>query len=281
MKTSILLPFLFLLSTVAFAQDKIFKKDQSVISCKIVEIGTEEIKYKELDMPDGPIIAILIDKISKVELQNGRVIEFKDPLIDPENYVDNKKSAIKLHFLSPLAEQLAFSYERSLRPGRSIESSLGIIGLGFNTEENIKSTGVALGFGYKFMRTPDFYARRMSYAHILKGAYIKPELLVSIYHMEEDRYMYYSGSSPTPVYGKQEDDIVSVAVLMNFGKQVVFDNSFLIDWSLGIGYGYSSQNSTYEDYNYSWHVNNYGFIMGNDNFPIALSAKIKIGFLLK
>ena len=274
--TSILLVFGIILST---AQDKIYKKDKSIIECKITEVGLSEVKYRESASDDGPVIAIAVDELIKVELASGRIIEFKDPLTDPASYEDNKKSAIKLHFLSPTFEHLAFSYERSIKPGRSFETQFGIIGVGFNTDELSKSSGISLGAGYKFMRTPDFYSQRMKYAHVLKGSYIKPEILLSIYQNE---YQYDVFNTPNRTTVVDEQNIVAGAFLINLGKQVVSDNFFLIDYSFGIGYGFSSQEDRLDyDYGPSQRVYHYGFILANSPNPLVFSAKIKVGILLK
>jgi hypothetical protein len=50
------------------AQDKIIKKDKSVIDCKIVEIGLNEVKYLDSDLADGPIISIGVDALTKLSL---------------------------------------------------------------------------------------------------------------------------------------------------------------------------------------------------------------------
>ncbi len=257
----------------SYGQDKIFKKNGEVITARVEEIGLEEVKYYEWQM-NGPLLSLAVDVLTKIELENGRVIEFKDPLMDPETYADQKKSALKVDFLSPLFESLNFSYERSIRPGRSFETTLGLIGVGFDTYDGDKSAGVHLGAGYKFLRTPDFYAARMKYAHVLKGGYVKPEVLLSIYHNEYTEYT---------VNGSQtwyEDDVMSGAFVLNLGKQVVYDDSFLIDYSFGIGYGFTSQKFNQGDYTYTWRANQYGFFLASDETPLVLRFNLKIGLML-
>ena len=257
-------------------QDKIYKKDKSVIECKVVDIGSNEVKYLDPDMTDGPTISIDVDLIFKIVLSSGRVIEFKNPLNDPNSYTENKKNAIKMHFLSPLLEYLAFSYEKSIKPGRSFESGIGFIGVGFDTNLSHKSSGIAVSSGYKLMKTPDFYSQRYKYAHILKGSYIKPELLLSVYRNEYERSFFFRPSSQQDI---KKQDIVAGALVINIGKQVVYDNLFLIDYSFGLGYGFSNQNGGINgEFDGSFRANHYGFILGDD-VPIAVTFKIKIGFL--
>jgi hypothetical protein len=259
-----------------FAQDKIYKKDKSIITCKVVDIGLNEIKYLESDLDDGPTISIGVDDLIKIVLSNGRVIEFKNPLTDPASYVDDKKKAIKLHFLSPLSEHLSISFEKSIKPGRSFESTIGFIGIGFDTNIDSKSSGLALSGGYKFMRTPDFYTQRYKYAHIMKGAYIKPELLLSMYHNEYNNYFF---NTPNPQQAPLEQDIVAGAIIINIGKQVVYDNLFVIDYSFGLCYGFSNQGRNDFGESDGWRPNHYGFLLGDKSIPIAASLKVKIGLL--
>jgi len=61
-------------------------------------------------------------------------------------------------------------YEQNIKPGKSWETALGIIGLGADPQD-VNPRGVYGKFAYKFMRNPDFYSTKMHYSHILKGAY--------------------------------------------------------------------------------------------------------------
>ncbi|UII32643.1 hypothetical protein LVD17_02190 [Fulvivirga ulvae] len=277
MRSTLLSLILLFVAGFVQAQDKIYKKDKTVIDCKITEIGINEIKYRlsEAELEDSPIITISVADVDKVLLSSGREIEFKDPLTDPNAYTEDKKHALKFHFISPLAEHLAFSYEKSIRPGRSFETGLGIIGAGFNVDDYSKSTGVFFSSGYKFLKTPDFYSQRMKYSHILKGSYVKPQILLSIYRNKIN-------SHGSPYYSDTDQDIVAGALVINLGKQIVYDNFFLIDYSIGIGYGFSNQKTSDDDYEYddfrSYH---YGFILGDSNFPVAVTGRIKVGILLK
>ena len=277
MRLTLLSLLLLLITGYAQAQDKIYKKDKTVIDCKIIEIGVNEIKYRlsEEELQDSPIISISVADVSKVLLSSGREIEFKDPLTDPSSYAEDKKHALKFHFISPLAEHLAFSYEKSLRPGRSFETELGIIGVGFNVDDYSSSAGVYVSSGYKFLKTPDFYSQRMKYAHILKGSYVKPQILLSIYRNKVN-------SQSSPYYNDPDQDIVAGALVINLGKQIVYDNFFLMDYSIGVGYGFSNQKSSdnYYDY-YDFRSNHYGFILGDSNFPVAVTGRIKVGILIK
>lgn len=268
MKTKALLLILltvFISAQLLQAQDQIYKKTSEVIHCKVKEIGLEEIKY-QLPEPNNEIIySISKDKISRVVLENGQEIIFKDNFSDPENYIDNKKNAIKVDFLSPLTGNTTFAYERSIRPGRSYEVTLGIIGLGIDPGD-VNPAGFFTKGGIKFIKSPDFYMRGMRYAHVLKGGYVKPEIAFGYFEQDDYYDSYYSS-------GYTRESVISVALFLNLGKQWIIDNAFLMDFYFGFGYGFSD-GSNYETYYY-------GYIIGDGSFPIAFQAGLKIGGLFK
>ncbi len=255
------------------AQDKIFPKTDEVILCKIKEIGLEEIKYLLAEYSDDVLFAIAKDDIEKIVFENGKEMTFENSLVNPANYLNNRKNALKVEFLSPLTGNTTFGYERSLKPGHSIEGEIGIIGLGIDPAyEN--PGGVFFRFGYKFIKSPDFYLRGMRYAHLLKGSYIKPMITLGFFSREQDYYYeswddygYYGG-----YYGSSEKESnVSGAIQLILGKQWVVDNVFLIDFYAGLGYGFSNN---YNGSNYY-----YSHLIMDQEFPLSVSAGLRMGFL--
>lgn len=252
-----------------FSQDQLHKKNNEIINCKVKEIGMDEIKYSLPDYPPDLLFAIDKDNVSKVIFENGKEMTFQKEMSNPANYLDNRRNALKVDFLSPLTGNLTFAYERSIKPGRSFEAGLGIVGLGVDVDDR-NAAGVFFKFGAKFIKSPDFYLRGMRYAHILKGAYVKPELTLGYYAYDQTQWdYYYYYSNPTTV----RKDVVNGAILLNVGKQWVFDNSFLVDFFFGIGYGFDSSGEE-EVYHYS-------FIMASEEVPISFSAGLKMGWLFK
>ena len=256
--TAILLP--------ALAQDQIIKKNDDVIKCKIKEVGMDEVKYTLPDYPQDVLFTLDKIKIQKVVFENGRELEFQDEMTDPENYVDQKKNALKVGFISPLTGCTSFSYERSLKPGRSIEGTLGLIGLGIDPN-NVNQIGAFVKAGMKFIKSPDFYLRGMRYAHILKGSYFKPEIA----------FGYYSRDSETfdQIYGHNTNETIKVfsaTIQIILGKQWVMDDAFLIDFYGGIGYGFDNQTDG------GYH---YGYTIASDDVPLSFSLGLKVGFLFR
>jgi hypothetical protein len=264
-----------MIGIIPFAQaqevDKIYLKDQTLIECKIVEIGTSEIKYYPLGEENGPIYTLETIRIEKLILASGKEMTFDELNQGAVNYQpldQQKKNAFKVNMLSILNTNLSFSYERSIRPGRSFETELGFIGVGTDINER-DPKGMHASFGYKFFRSPDWYIQGMKYGHVLNGLYIKPEISLSLY--EHNTYWYDPWT--TPPYEVRET-VFAYAVIATLGRQWVFDDAFLFDVYAGLGFGNNGQNDA--DY-----PSNYGFSGGFDELPLAWKAGIRIGFLTK
>ena len=266
---SILTALLLFFCVSVLGQDQIIKKKQAVISCKVKEIGMDEIKYIMPEYSPDLIFSIDKSKVMKIIFANGKEMFFKDEMLNPDNYVDNSRNAFKVDFISPLTGNTTFAFERNIRPGRSWEASLGIIGLGANVMDD--AFGLFGRFGYKFIKSPDFYLRGMRYAHILKGGYIRPEIAFGSYSYRRTVYDY-SGGYP---YNHQLKNVNNTfaSLMLNIGKQWVFDNSFLVDAYVGVGYGFDSDN--YDD------GYNFAMVTASDNTPLSFGAGLKVGFLFK
>src|ERR1043166_173084 len=236
---------IFCFSKFSKAQDLLYKKDKTVILARVIEIGVDDVKYRDYNDPDGPIIGIAKGELLKLKLEKSRKeIFFIDNFDNPALYADNKKNAIKMDFLAPMFGQTTFAYERSIKPGASMEVHLGIIGVGMVSQNPFydltKANGFFMRAGYKFIKTPDYYIRGMRYSHILKGSYIKPEITFGTYSETKSPYPYYSyytGSTTPP--RDRVDQYTCGAIMINFGKQWVMNNIFLIDYFAGFGYGFT------------------------------------------
>ena len=252
------------------AQDRIIKVNNDTINCMVKEISTDEVKYIVPETSNTILFAIDKNEISKIILENGKELSFSHSLYGIKTYQDQRKHALKLNFLAPLTGNTTISYERLIRPSRSWEASLGIIGLGIDSNDE-NPRGAFGKFGMKFIKNPDFYLKGMRYAHVLKGTYVKPEVTFSVYSFEKE-YDYWWYNS----YSSSDDRKTNWAVAFNIvvGKQYVFNDIFLLDMYLGAGYGYSR----HDDYDDVYH---YGFLGANSDTPLTLTAGFKIGLLLK
>lgn len=290
MRTCLILCSLLLGMLSLQAQDKIYKKDGQIISAKVTEVGVDEIKYLLHEEVSGPVYVIEKILLIKIVFANGRVETYHQQLKDPSLYADQKKAALKLNFLSPLFGHTLLTYEKSRAPGRSMELSLSIIGLGKNIsfddyyydpitglsmDYRRGAVGAAVGFGYKFIKTPDFLNRNIRYAHILQGSYFKPVAYLGTYSeniirqknngIEKDRR--------TTVYG---------SLMMEFGKQWVVADRVVLDMFFGVGYGFDNINdeATYNSYSDEYSAYHYTNIKVGKAPALALNTGFRIGILL-
>lgn len=264
MKTIFIFMLVFISFSV-FAQDKIIKKSGAIIEAKVTEIAEDEIKYV---YPENPKLVFGIDKIlvERIEFSTGEIIEMEgNSFKNDEYYINQHKKALKINFLSPLMGSTEIVYEQSLKPGKSWETALGIVGLAFEKNDN-NATGVYGKFAFKFIKDPDFYLQRMHYSHILKGAYLAPEF--ALRYISYDSYVYgYDNYNFTSSPERLEK--FSMAVLLKFGKQWVIDNSFLVDFYGGLGYGLGTDNNE---------TLAYGFLVSSE-VAFSFTAGIRVGWV--
>ena len=258
---------LMLLGLVAFtqinAQDLLIKNNNDTIRCLIKEIADEEVKYISPDISETVVFGINKDKLTKIIFANGKELEFSEYMFDPENYVSDKKNNLKINFLSPLFNSTNITYERSIAPGRSFETTLGIIGAGWDIGNN-EEKGVFVKTGYKFIKSPDYYIKGQRFAHILKGGYIRPEIAFSQYTYKEYHYFGYNDEE------RETHTNTMFAILLNIGKQWVFEGGFVVDMFGGVGYGFGKN-----DEDFGLHK---AFIGGVDEFPLAVTMGLRVGW---
>jgi hypothetical protein len=286
---SILILFLGLSS--ALAQDKIYKKGGEVLEVKITEIGVDEIKYKIFNDKDGPTYTVEKDRIIKIIYQNGRVETFKSSFNDAELYADQKNQALKINFFSPLFGFTALSYERSVKPGRSYELTLGIIGLGKKQEigffpsanpEYREQAGAYISGGYKFIKLPDFTSRGAKFSHIMQGTYIKPEIMFGTFSSRQEAYVVRNNSGRSEL--KRKTTLFGGAII-NIGKQWVFSDIFLLDIYGGLGYDINNNNQVVTTTNgetttYEFNGYHYGMISTGGGSGLGLTGGLRVGIML-
>lgn len=269
-----------LFSVLLFAQQRysdrlILIKGKSIV-CEVREIGDDEIKYVQEGYRDDLQFGIDKNKVARIIFGDGRELEVSDSMFGSENYDDQNKNAFKFHFFSPLTEATAISFERSLKPGSSLEFGLGIIGLGSNElsfDDSDDASGAYFKLGYKFIKSPDFYLKGMRYAHLLKGAYFKPEIALSAYNYIPNNSRFWGGVGWETPNDEQMDkeNVMMGAFILNVGKQWVFVDRFLVDWHIGAGYGFGRNDSNT--------ARHYGFLGADGSSPLVLSSGFKVGLL--
>ena len=208
-------------------------------------------------------------------------------MTNSNNYADNKKNAIKIDFLAPMFGQTTLGYERSMGPGASVEFNLGIIGWGLQnykpsdnsiTSDGVISSGAFIRAGYKFIKSPDFYLKGMRYAHVLKGSYIRPEITVGACTevlTTGSGFNWLRASTPSSTITK---NVQFGAIMLDFGKQWVMNDIFLVDYFVGFGYGFSSKSNDndYSGFSLSaYGVNNHAMIGPWSGTPFAFTCGLK------
>lgn len=96
-------------TTILNAQDVIVKKDGSTIICKVVEIGTSEVKYKKYSNLEGPLYTLIASDIQIINYENGDQESFKQDvnsndasLSNPHDIILNYGVEIPIQIVSPI-----------------------------------------------------------------------------------------------------------------------------------------------------------------------------------
>lgn len=197
--------------------------------------------------------------ITLVFVLNTSFAQDMDPQKNGTDMKPAKTRALKVEFFSPLTGNLTLGYEHYIARGMSWEGKLGIIGAGQNIENQ---RGVFVKIGPEFKLSPDFVVDGMRSSHPLRGAYIKPELVVN----------YFSTDNTYDMYNENAKEHHSgLSLLINYGKQFVPGEKITIDWSIGLGYGFNNDDGGgYQ----------YGIATGGSGSPFAVSSGFTIGILL-
>jgi hypothetical protein len=264
----------------AFAQDMIIYKDKTIDEVTIVEVTPDYVKYREYGAPINSVtFSIEKDYLSKLIFESGRVMDLSQSMMNDERvYAGQRDRTLKIDVAGISGNYTFISYEQAVDPSTSWEAGMIFIGAGlendngWNDPEN--AMGLGVNVGYKFKRSPNFYMERMRYGHILRGAYVKPNLWLNVFNYDRIDYDH----PPDPVtfqYPTTRESATAGALMIDFGNQLVFSDQFLIDYAAGLGYGFTSKDT--------WNYSNYGFTGGlgpQSGTPLTVSFTLKVGYLL-
>ena len=84
-KNSMLIAFVFVSSLTTNAQDLIIKRNGDEIQAKIIEVGTDEIKFKKFDHIDGPLFVVAISEIIFIKYEDGSKEVFEEKKTSASN----------------------------------------------------------------------------------------------------------------------------------------------------------------------------------------------------
>lgn len=158
---------------VSYSQDQLFKKDNSKLNVKILEISPTEIKYKLFSYLDGPTISLLKSEVALIIYQNGvhEVITTDSPqnnvnlnqtasiVTTPEQYKDliSTKHLISINIIEPLNGMLGLSYLHEFKGNHAniiIPVSFGI------TEPYMNQSTAGMFFDYNRINVSDYRLKR-------------------------------------------------------------------------------------------------------------------------
>jgi hypothetical protein len=284
-KLLVLLTLFFVAGVSVQAQDKIYRKNGQVVKAKVLEIGTEEVKYRLPDTTETLIYVLEKDRISKIEFENGRVEKFTVNLKDPEQYADQRRHGLKINFIGPLLGYTQVTYEKSQGVGKGYEVGLSIIGAGKNQrleyyDNSIQTTrrnqfGLAGSFGYKFSKLPDFLFGKTRFTHLMQGSYARPVVYLGNY---SENVLMFKDNGQTVI---DRRNITFGALQIELGKQWVFGDRMLLDTYWGFGYGFDDKKKI-SDYFYDDNTAyNYVNQRLGESPGFSLTGGIRLGLLLK
>lgn len=255
------------------AQDVITLKNGKEIDGKITELTDIAVKYYDYGDEDQLIFTLDRALIDNIAFQSGKKMKEIPPTVIDENYfTGDRKNMFKLNFTALGGNSTILTYERSLKPEYSIETSLKIVGIGF--DENRSSdffnyneySGIGLDVGMKF-KTKAIFKKSGEYRprHLLVGTYIKPVVGVNSLKVNGN----------TKNFGN---------IGIDLGKQWVFANRFTLDAFVGYHYILGNQNQlitrTENGYTYTYTERTVktGDLTAYNNKGVSFG--VKIGFLI-
>lgn len=155
-----LLTFSLVLSAIlGLAQDQIFKRDNSKVLAKIIEINPTQVKYKLFDYQNGPLIILNKDEVALIIYQNGshEVFNPKPVYIAPESsYEPISKAQIKAAKKQEESELFdSLTKNKNLISFNILEPMNGCIGISYLKEFTDKHlqfyTPLIIGFGTPYL----------------------------------------------------------------------------------------------------------------------------------
>ena len=77
MKRIFMLSTLFIVAVTLMAQDVIVTTNEQRIDAKVLVISTQEIRYVQSDMPDGPVFVLPVNEVVSIYFESGHVKVFQ------------------------------------------------------------------------------------------------------------------------------------------------------------------------------------------------------------
>jgi hypothetical protein len=123
MKKTFLLAVQIIFATICFSQDVIIKTNGDEIKSKILEVGQNEIKYKNFDYQNGPSYTISKSEIFMIRYENGS----KDVFNDSKTKKGDIVSVMPSEEMRAKAKQDATTYYRGKKSGAGWTMATSIV----------------------------------------------------------------------------------------------------------------------------------------------------------
>jgi hypothetical protein len=276
-----------------WGQDILQKTNKSKLEVRIIEIGTDEIKYKNFNDLEGPIYVISKRDVLSIQRENGEIIQFeKDFLEVSESPASHKRRAIGIDPFSPLFRHLGIGYQQWVKPGVILEAKAGYIGIGFQSNRifddfNDEKKGAFISLGSKLLFKQLIYSKGTRIVHPLAGGYFRTQVSFSYFTHKERVYdFYYNPNSYTPNYYDAKFENYSIALNLIIGKQFLIADALLLDIYLGAGYGFANHHAkSYVPPTYDTDVGAVNYFHSHyivsEQFPLSYTSGISLSLLLK
>lgn len=271
----------------AKAQDTLIYNDSHIRIVKLLEVGLDEIKFRELQDSSEIIRSIDREELKEIKCASKEKITIlKDPMIARFTEKELKRNnAIKFAVFSPIFNNLSFSYERVIHPWLNYQGTLCLIGVGHH-QENQDASGFALRNGVRFFHKPAYRQRGVGMFHPLHGKYIEFEFVFSNYTKtwveEEEEFSWFGPSYSYEIYHKAK--FTNYVFNINFGHQYLLDSGILLDMYFGVGMGGQISNSKtsglYDD-SESEDYTPYTHVWGGKNLPMTFTTGLRIGGIFR
>jgi hypothetical protein len=173
--------FIILLS---FSQDVIYKRDNTRIEAKVLEVNQTEIRYKMFANPDGPLYVIYKSEVVKIQYPNGQV-DVYNPEIKKEETISpgaKEQEKMSLNFMDE-------SLRRNIVSLNLLQFMLGYVSASYEWLDRSGNFGIKIPIGYNFASS---YAINLATLSENKSSYFGG-LALNIYPKHKKRVSYFVG----------------------------------------------------------------------------------------
>lgn len=283
--------------------DSLYMKG-NVIPVKVMDISEYEVRFRRLDLENGPVYTIGINNITRIKYANGTVENFRNSdFIVSEDITKKKKqtNAFKLHVFDFPTGKISLGYERVLRPGINLDTKFGIFNSNiydafnksysdhyniFNPYRSRFGSGTFVKTGAKIILGERINNHAIEFNHFLEGNYFRFNVFFSYLRFEDTKFYYNSGYYPnyqTQITNVEFIQNYNYGFLLEYGKQIVLAEDFTLEGYVGLGYAGSTYDFSSEVSYMSYYNTSTSNVLSAQKLgaSIAISCGFNVGFMPK